>query len=123
VRGVKITPTHCKTAWSRSRGDVQQAEYQTLPFLDNSFDFVMAFASIYMLNLKDVMAAIREIQRVSKGKSYITVGAYRTIEERDLFHDWTVLGTTVLHVEEWLEVFSQCNYTGDYYLRQRRLCI
>jgi len=115
VRGVENHPYPLQNCMESVRGDVQQAEYQTLPFLDNSFDFVMAFASIYMLNLKDVMAAIREIQRVSKGKSYITVGAYRTIEERDLFHDWTVLGTTVLHVEEWLEVFSQCNYTGDYY--------
>ena len=86
-----------------------------LPFKDNEFDFVMAFACVYILNLKGVMDCLREIQRVGKGKSYITVGAYNTEEEKDLFLEWTLLGTTVLHVDEWLEVFEAVGYTGDYY--------
>jgi SAM-dependent methyltransferase len=114
VRGVENHPYPLDNCMESVRADVEPAAYQALPFLAHSFDFVMAFASIYMLNLKDVIAAIREIQRVGNGKSYISVGAYRTAEERDLFHDWTVLGTTVLHVDEWLEVFSHCGYTGDY---------
>jgi hypothetical protein len=68
-----------------------------------------------MLNLGDVMKALREIQRVGKGKSYVTVGAYSTQEERDLFFEWTVLGTTVLRKDEWLEVFKECGFTGDYF--------
>ncbi|MFH1026753.1 MAG: class I SAM-dependent methyltransferase [Pseudomonadota bacterium] len=115
VRGVENHLYPLENCMQSVRADVELTDYQALPFLDDSFDFVMAFASIYMLNLRDVMAAIREIQRVGKGKSYITVGAYRTAEERDLFHDWTVLGTTVLHVDDWPEVFRHCGYTGDYY--------
>jgi len=115
ARGIENHIYPLENSMESVKPDVQLAPYQALPFLDHSFDFVMAFASIYMLNLRDVMTAIREIQRVAKGKSYITVGAYRTLEERDLFCDWTVLGTTVLHVDEWLEVFKQCEYTGDYY--------
>ncbi len=115
VRGVENHLYPLENCMESVRGDVELAFYQSLPFLDHSFDFVMAFASIYMLNLRDVMAAIREIQRVGKGKSYITVGAYRTSEERELFYDWTLLGSTVLHVDDWLEVFSHCGYTGDYY--------
>jgi hypothetical protein len=61
------------------------------------------------------MDCLREIQRVGKGKSYITVGAYNTEEEKDLFLEWTLLGTAVLHVDEWLEVFKEAGYTGDYY--------
>lgn len=115
VRGIENHSYPLENCMETVRADVQMAPYQTLPFLDHSFDFVMAFASIYMLNLGDVMAALSEMERVGKGKSYITVGAYRTTEERDLFYDWTVLGTTVLHVDEWLEVFRHCGYTGDYY--------
>jgi SAM-dependent methyltransferase len=115
VRGVENHPYPLETAMESVRADLIMAPYQDLPFLDHSFDFVMAFAAIYMLNLRDVMAALREIQRVGKGNSYVTVGAYRTQEERDLFLEWTVLGTTVLHVDEWLEVFRECGYTGDYY--------
>lgn len=115
VRGVENHLYPLENCMDSVKADVQFAPYQSLPFLDHSFDFVMAFASIYMLNLGDVMAALLEIERVGKGKSYITVGAYRTAEERELFYDWTVLGTTVLHVDEWLEVFKHCGYTGDYY--------
>ena len=75
----------------------------------------MAFACVYILNLKGVMDCLREIQRVGKGKSYISVGAYNTEAEKDLFLEWTLLGTTVLHVDEWLEVFEAVGYTGDYY--------
>lgn len=114
VRGIENHSYPLENCMDSVRADVELAPYQALPFLDRSFDFVMAFASIYMLNLRDVMDAIREIQRVGKGKSYITVGAYRTTEERDLFYDWTVLGTTILHIDEWLEVFDHCGYTGDY---------
>lgn len=114
VRGVENHSYPLENCMTSIRADVELVPYQELPFLDHSFDFVMAFASIYMLSLGEVMASIREIQRVGKGKSYITVGAYRTREERDLFYDWTVLGTTVLHVDEWIEVFKYCGYTGDY---------
>ena len=81
----------------------------------NEFDFVMAFASIYMLNFSGVLSALREIQRVCKGTSYVTIGAYRTKEEKELFLEWTLLGTTVLHEDEWLEVFKETGYTGDYF--------
>ena len=27
---------------------------------------------------------------------------------------WTVLGTTILHVDEWVEVLKEAGYTGDY---------
>ena len=75
----------------------------------------MAFAFVYMLNFSGVLSALHEIQRVSKGASYITLGAYRTKEDKELFLDWTLLGTTVLHVDEWLEVFKKTGYTGDYF--------
>jgi len=74
----------------------------------------MAYAAIYMLNLRGVMQALREIQRVGKGRSFVTLGAYRTREGRELLEEWTLLGTTILHVDEWQEVFRETGYTGDY---------
>ena len=41
--------------------------------------------------------------------------AYQTKEEKELFLEWTLLGTTVLHEDEWLEVFKETGYTGDYF--------
>jgi SAM-dependent methyltransferase len=115
VKGVENHLYPIEQAMEPVKEDLVLCPYEKLPFDDNSFDFVMAFASIYMLNFGNVLSALREIQRVGKGKSYVTLGAYRTKEEKELFLEWTLLGTTVLHENEWLEVFKETGYTGDYY--------
>ena len=115
VRGIENHPYPIEHAMESVKGDMILGEYEQLPYEDNEFDFVMGFAAIYMLNLRGVTSAIREIQRVGKGKSYITLGAYHTEEEKELFSMWTLLGTTNLHVDEWLEVFKETGYTGDYF--------
>jgi ubiquinone/menaquinone biosynthesis C-methylase UbiE len=115
VRGIECSQYPIDNAMESVKDDIILSGYEKLPFEDNEFDFVLGFAAIYMLNLQGVMNALREIQRVGKGKSYITLGAYRTEEERDTFLKWTLLGTTILHVDEWLEVFNATGYTGDYF--------
>ena len=115
VRGIENSQYPIDNAMEAVKNDIVLGQYDNLPYEDNEFDFVMAFASVYMLNLKGVMDSLREIQRVGKGKSYITLGAYETKEERDMFLDWTLIGTTVLHVDEWMEVFKATGYTGDYF--------
>lgn len=115
IRGVENHPYPIENAMETVKSDMILSPYEKLPFKDGSFDFVMGFASIYMLNFGGVLSALREIQRVGKGKSYVTLGAYQTKEEKELFLEWTLLGTTVLHEDEWLEVFNETGYTGDYY--------
>jgi SAM-dependent methyltransferase len=115
VRGVESHPYPIETAMPDIREAIAQAPYDHLPFPDASFDFVIGFSSIYMLNLEGVMGALREIERVGTGKSFVTLGAYRTEEERELFQAWTLLGTTILHVDEWREVFAYTGYRGDYF--------
>lgn len=89
-------------------------EYSRLPFKENEFDFILGFACIYMQNLRGVMSTLREIERVGKGNSYITVGAYRTPQEKELFELWTLIGTAVYHVDEWIEIFKETKFSGDY---------
>ena len=115
AKGVENHPYPIKSAMDSVKDDLVFSPYEKLPFKDNEFDFILAFASIYMLNFGGVVNALREIQRVGKGKSYVTLGAYSTPEERELLQQWTLLGTTVLHVDEWLVVFKEIGYTGDYY--------
>lgn len=108
-------PIECaspKTRWS-----IIQADYFDLPFGDDTFDFVLGFSSIYMLTLRDVCRGLREINRVltNKSSALITVGAYESARDRQLFNDWTLIGSTVLSTEEWLEVFRYCDYQGDYF--------
>lgn len=120
LRGIENHPYPVDCAMESVKGDITLGDYDELPFEDGSFDFIMAFSSIYMLNIGGVMRALREIQRVGKGRSFITCGAYHTAEDRALFEKWTLLGTTLLHVDEWRELFDYVGYTGDYYFTTAR---
>ena len=84
-------------------------------YADKSFDFIMALGVIYVHSLSDAIKCLKEIQRVGKGKSFITLASYNNNEDYWLFKDWTVLGTTILRKEEWVEVLKHVNYTGDYF--------
>jgi len=114
VKGVENHPYPLEHGMESVKEDVVLSPYEELPFEDGAFDFVMAYAAIYMLNLRGVMQALREIQRVGKGKSFVTLGAYESREQRELLEDWTLIGTTILHVDEWMEVFQETGYTGDF---------
>lgn len=115
VRGIENHPYPLAHCMDSVKGELSLAAYEHLPFDDNSFDFVMAYAAIYMLNLGGVVQALREIERVSKGKSYVTLGAYKTMADRERLAQWTLIGTTILREDEWLQVFATAGYSGDYY--------
>ena len=115
VRGIETSLYPIEEGMASVRPFMTVGRLDELPFDDGTFNFVLAFSSIYILNLRGVARALREIQRVSGGRSYVTLGAYRDEEERALFEAWSLLGTTVLHVDDWLEVFAYAGYTGDYY--------
>lgn len=86
-----------------------------LPFDDNHFDFVLALGVVYTASLDDAIKIIKEIIRVCKNNSFITLASYSSMEDYFLFRDWTLLGTTILKKNEWIEVLKYCNYTGDYF--------
>lgn len=98
------------TVWN----DVSHSQYTWLRFPDQSFEFVIALG-LYSLNLYDIIISLKEIQRVGRGKSFITLGAFETEEEERLFRQWTLLGTTILSKDDWREVLKHVGYTGDYW--------
>jgi hypothetical protein len=57
----------------------------------------------------------REIERVSRGKSFITVDAYHTEEEKERMDKWNLTALTYMSVPEWEELFKEIGYTGDYF--------
>ncbi len=79
--GVDISPEMLKYADKFMRkhaftADFKQADMRSLPYLDASFDFALAVASIHHIECKsDRMKAIQEIFRILKsgGEAFITV--------------------------------------------------
>ena len=86
-----------------------------LPFDDNSFDVVISINTVHNLEREECAKALQEIERVSKGNSYITVDAYRNEEEKKRMFDWNLTAKTIMSVDEWVIFFNEIGYTGDYY--------
>ena len=94
--------------------------YYELEFSENSFDFILALGVVYALSISDSIKCIKEIQRVSRGKTLINLASYETNEDYQLFKNWSLLGTTLLKKSEWIEILKHCNYTGDYFFTNRQ---
>ncbi len=86
-----------------------------LPYQDNSFDAVFAINTIHNLPLEKCKNAIKEIERISPGRGFIQVDAYRTESEREIFMKWMLTAKTFDTPEGWRKIFDECGYTGYYY--------
>lgn len=115
LRGYEMSEYAIQHAMPSIRPLILQGTYGKLPFADHEFDFVIAIGVIYTLTLGDALSCLKEIQRVGKGKSFITLGAFFDQQSEKLFKSWSVLGSTILHVNDWLEVLKEASYTGDYH--------
>ena len=111
--GVENHPYPLKKA-VKCKSKLIQSQYYNLPFKNKNFDFVIAFNSLYMQNLGDVIKSLKEIQRVSKN-SYIVLASGENDSERNKFYRWTLIGTSILLKKEWKILFKKIKFTGDYY--------
>ena len=87
----------------------------TLPYADRSFDLVFSINTIHNLPLAECKQALREIERVSRGRRFITVDAWRSEEERQRLMKWILTALTNMHVDDWKRLFAEVGYSGDYY--------
>ena len=115
LKGLDVSEYAIENAIEDMKPYVQVNDARQLPFADNSFDLVTSINTVHNLDRDDCGQALREIKRVSKGKSYITVDAYRTEEEKERMLDWNLTAKTIMHVDEWKSFFSEFDYSGDYY--------
>lgn len=91
-------------------GDCRQ-----LPFEDKSFDYVFSINTIHNCDLDGVVQSLREITRVSKKGSFITVDAYRNDHEKARMMAWNLTARSIFSVSEWPVIFEEAGYKGDFY--------
>ena len=91
------------------------ANAKNLPFEDNEFDYTISINTIHNLEIDECKEAIKEIERVSKISSFITVDAFNTDEEEKRMYEWNLTAKTIMSVTEWKKMFAELNYSGDYY--------
>jgi|TARA_B110000259_G_scaffold186993_1_gene239754 2-polyprenyl-3-methyl-5-hydroxy-6-metoxy-1,4-benzoquinol methylase len=115
ISGIDISEYAIENAKKEIKQYLKVGDAKELPYEDNSFDIVIAINTIHNLNKEDCAKALKEISRVAKKNSFITVDAFRNEEEKKRMFEWNLTAKTILSVSEWKKFFKENNYTGDFY--------
>lgn len=115
VRGIDISEYAIENSLPEIKDCLSVANAINLPFENNSFDFVISINTIHNLEIDECAKALKEISRVSRVGSFITVDAYRNEEEKKLMYAWNLTAKTIMSVNDWKNFFKKNGYTGDYY--------
>ena len=114
VRGTEVSDYAISKIPAELMGFVRKSPFHKIPFGTREFDLVVAVNNVYCLTLADAIKCLREIGRVSRGKSFITLMTYETQDEYFLMKKWSILGALFLTRAEWLTVLNHCGYQSDY---------
>ncbi len=115
VRGIDISKYAVENCIADMKPNLSVANAKELPFANESFDLVISINTVHNLELDDCARSLQEIERVSKGNSFIMVDAYRNDEEKELMMAWNLTAKTIMSVDEWILFFAKIGYTGDYF--------
>lgn len=88
----------------------------SLPYPDKTFDYVYSITTLHNLKIYDLMAALKEIERVKKpdGHAYICVESFRNEQERINLFAWQLTCEAFYSVDEWEWIFNNAGYSGDH---------
>ena len=115
LKGIDISEYAIANSIEDMHKNLVVANAKDLPFDDNSFDVVISINTVHNLEKDDLAQALQEIERVSKDKSFITVDAYNSEDEKERMYAWNLTAKTIMSVDEWVSFFNDVGYTGDYY--------
>lgn len=115
VSGIDVSKYAIVNSMPSVKPFLKTASAEKLPYPDKSFDLVVSINSIHNLPPERLKTALREVERVSRGYSYITIDAWRNDREREQLHKWVLTAETMMHVDDWKKLFAEVGYTGDYY--------
>ena len=115
VKGVDVSEYAIAHAIDNMKPHVQVACATKLPFPDKLFDITISINTVHNLEREECAQALQEIERVSRKGSYITVDAYRNVEEKERMFAWNLTAKTILSVDNWVQFFKEVGYTGDYF--------
>lgn len=115
IAGIDVSEYTIENALPSVKPFLKVVSAEELPYPDKSFNLVVSINSIHNLPLERLKKALREIERVSRGHSYITVDAWRNEQEKENLFKWVLTAETMMHVDDWKKVFEEVGYTGDYW--------
>lgn len=114
VRGIDISEYGIANAKEEIRDPLQVGDCTSLPWEDNSFDFVFSINTFHNLEIFDLEKAVREMQRVSKDKAWLCVESYRNEREKANLLYWQITCMSFYNPKEWRWLYDQWGYGGDH---------
>jgi len=115
ILGIDISEYAIKNCKGEVKNNIKLGNANNIPFDENYFDLVISINTIHNLDLENCKKAIREISRVTKKNSFITVDAWRNEKERENLMKWNLTAKTFMHTDDWKKLFSDLKYEGDYW--------
>jgi SAM-dependent methyltransferase len=117
VRGIDVSDYARNCARPDIRQIIDLGSCDKLPYEDNSFDCCLAINVIHNLDFAGCKKSIEEMQRVVRDprKIFIQVDAYTSANELKMFEQWLLTAKTYLNCNDWLRLFEEVGYSGDYF--------
>ena len=114
IWGVDVSKYCKKNALKSEKKYIKLASCDRLPFKKGYFDFVVSISTIHNLSEKKIHNAIKELERVKRGNSFIRVKGYKNSSEKNFIGKWNVVAKSNLSIKKWMIIFRKYKYTGDY---------
>jgi len=115
VRGLDVSEYAKANAHGEMEPLIDIGSAELLPYPDASFDLVISINSIHNLPLEACKRALSEIQRVTRGHAFVSVDAWRNEDEKRRLMDWILTAETYMSVGDWVTLFGEVGYKGDYW--------
>lgn len=114
VYGLEVSEYAIEHTMESVKPNMVEGHAKELPWKDNEFDLVISINTLHNLFIYDLFSALSEIERVSKGNSYMCVEAYRNEREKVNLMYWQMTCRAFHTPEEWEWIFEQTGYSGDH---------
>jgi len=114
VAGIDISSYAIENTLETVKPFCQVGDAASLPWPDDHFDLVISINTLHNLYLPGLWSAFREMERVSKGNSYLCVEGYRNEREKVNLMYWQLTCRAFHTPDEWEFIFAETGYTGDH---------
>jgi len=114
VAGIDISAYAVENAKEEVKSFLRVGNCTALPYGDREFDFVCSLGTYHNLYNYDLDKALKEIERVGRGRKYLCVESYRDEREKANLLYWQLTCESFYTPKEWAWLLERAGYTGDY---------
>ena len=114
IDGIDVSEYEISNAMEEVRSNLKVANAIELPYQNKVFDLVISINTLHNLTRDEIKIALSEIDRVTKGNSFIMVDGFESLEQKENMEKWVLTAKTVLSFKEWEILFKEVNFRGDF---------